>query len=76
MADIQQAARWMQEGKRVRSPGGKAGEPTNFTDVPRAHPNFADAMHGDELGRIFTDEGVPVSLMLSAILRDDWELAD
>lgn len=75
MADIKQAAKWMQEGKNITRRGGRRGEETEF-DIPYAHPRFVHTLHGDEDGRICSEDGLPVSLLLSALLADDWEIAE
>lgn len=77
MADIKQAAKWMQEGKRVRRnhPTWK-GKATGFEDVPQAHKKFTTFIECDDKKRIFGDAGVPISLMIDSLLADDWEIAD
>jgi hypothetical protein len=75
MADIKQAAKWMQEGKKVRrtvyGPEQRHGIPD-----PKAHPLFPSHICADEHQRLTCNEGLPVVLLLSALLADDWEIAE
>jgi hypothetical protein len=73
MADIKQAAKWMQEGKRVR----------------RANPNYPEGLanygpesliagpaQGLQDVLLCSCHGYPKSIRMESLLADDWELAE
>ena len=62
MADIKQAVKWMQEGKRVRRSVWPSGESIQFED---GGFGFIDSSHG-----------LQVDLCAESLLADDWQLAD
>ena len=65
MADIKQAAKWMQEGKRVRRP--------NYMDKGSYFFAGSDFIHyfSASLGREIED-----ALENKDLLADDWEIAE
>lgn len=74
MADIKKAAKWMQEGKRVRRAAWRPGLKTGFDDMPYAHPEFATSLVADDKSRIIAESGAPGSFLVTALLAHDWEL--
>ena len=63
MADIIQAAKWMQKGKRVRG-GNAAFDLSRKDDEIFFHPPTPP------------DSSAPYSLDINDLLADDWEIAE
>jgi hypothetical protein len=64
MASIQQAAKWMQQGKRVRRSAWDKGE-----FIVRKYSS-------DDEGDISGADGFSVTLLLGSLLAKDWEIAE
>jgi hypothetical protein len=73
MADIKQAAKWMQEGKLVRRSVYRPEWRHGF-DEPHVSPFFAQYLHSDDKGRIFSENDNPICLLIDALLAEDWEV--
>jgi len=73
MADIKQAAKWMQEGKSVRRASWPDGELAVYTELSDTQMTMVITKP-----RIFA-QVLPVtkilSIRLESILADDWEIA-
>ena len=70
MADIKQAAKWMQEGKKVKRQNPHSGEP-----LPSGYRD-GDAFKLDKEGFIIcTCHKRRVPFFTTALLADDWEIA-
>ena len=65
MADIKQAAKWMEEGRLVKRPGWFKNFSYKADDAPYPNVVCSDGSDMDEEG-----------LQLRDLLAEDWELAD
>lgn len=74
MADIKQAAKWMQEGRLVRRPHygtrGLSGE--SFPVAIRAEQGHTD----EGLVAVCACHGRPKHFAIESLLADDWEIAE
>ena len=74
MADIKQAAMWMQEGKSVARRNPKLGIPSPWKQIPVEPASaFKANRHGLVVG---CEPRVVPGFSIEGLLADDWEIAE